>query len=79
MVFRDRVRKAVAEVELSRMAAALALSRECRKSRLRPPFGDRDGQDASHLEEFADVRFGFLDAGVSLAADAEGRPADRDW
>jgi hypothetical protein len=60
------------------MPAPLSIPRERSKRGLRLPFGDRDGPDAGHLEELADVRFCFPDAGVPFAPDAEGRLEDRD-
>src|SRR5260370_26982135 len=51
MVFRHRVSKAVAEVELRRMPSSLAVPREGGECRLRFPLGDRNCTDRRHPKE----------------------------
>src|SRR5271169_6986782 len=68
MVFRHRVCKAVAEIELRRMPPPPPVTRERGERRPRLLFGDRDCTNTRHPEELANILLGFLDTRMPLAA-----------
>jgi len=71
MALRHRVGKAVAEVKLRRMPASLSIPRESSKGGLYFLCGDRYRSRPGHLQKFAHVVLRILDAGTTLAGQAE--------
>jgi len=62
MVFRHRVGETITEIELCRVATAFAIAGERVECSIRIMGADRHYPDDGHLEEFADVPLGFIDA-----------------
>lgn len=69
--FRAGIGKAIAQVQLRRMAATFAVSRECRERGLGLAGRDPDDMDSGRFKKCPDVVTGLLDAGMPLSAEAE--------
>ena len=73
VTFRGRIGEAIGEIELGRMPPPLPVAGKRAERGFGLPVGDRDDADARGPKERADIRLGFLDAGVPFSAETERR------